>query len=315
MAFRDRTEEFLRLRASHRPDLAATSDTAPLTGGDSAGRGALAIELREAPEWQRFFELIRHTQQQIQRDQHALEGMQHRHLKVEFGVARDPAAEEREIEEQMRGIVTRFEEADADLKALRESYIEEVLSGPDGGSPMQRRLLANVEQCLKQELSALNRAVRDGHKRYMRNLERQHLSRLRSSGSEQHAAIEAQVAEQARMELYLAKGCTQEQVEQIMLNTRRVHELDREYAAILTNVKALHDMFADLNTMVAEQGTILDQIEYNMHKTYDSVRKAKGELAVAKGHQEAAGSTMCFILLCVLVGGFVLALFIKAFIP
>jgi hypothetical protein len=48
-----------------------------------------------------------------------------------------------------------------------------------------------------------------------------------------------------------------------------------------------------------------------MTKTYDSVVAAKGQLQKAQKHQEASNTTMCFMLLLVLIGGCLLALFVK----
>lgn len=313
MTARNRTEEFLRLRASHRPDLAyhGDNDKASLMSANSTHQTPSQIEMAEPPEWLRFFELIRHTQRQIVGDQSNLEKLQRKHLLVEFGVHRDKEREQREIEGIMQQILRKFETAEQDLKALKESYTEECLSGPDGGNQMQRRVLANVTQCLAQELSTLNRNVRESHRRYVKAIEKQSVVRNKSAGGAHQQEIEDRLKEQAKMEEYLQRGCTQEQVEEIMLNSKRVNEMDREYTNILHNVKALHDMFADLHTMVVEQGTILDRIEYNMTKTYDSVVGAKEKLQKAQKHQEASNTTMCFMLLIVLVAGCLLALFVK----
>lgn len=308
MTTRNRTEEFLRLRASHRPDLGfSDSDRTSLVGGTNA----TAIEMQDAPEWLRFFELIRHTERTIINDQQTLEKLQRKHLLVEFGVSRDKEREQREIEEVMREILRKFEQAEQDMKALKESYTEECLSGPDSGSQMQRKILANVTQCLAQEISTLNRSVRDSHRRYVRSIEKQAIVRSKSSGGAHQQEIEERLQEQAKLEEYLQRGCTPEQIETIMLKSKHVSEQDREYTNILHNVKALHDMFADLHTMVVEQGTILDRIEYNMSRTYDSVVSAKKQLSKAKEHQQASSFTMCFMLLVVLVAGCLLALFIK----
>lgn len=308
MTTRNRTEEFLRLRASHRPDLGYGNDNdrASLVGGTGN-----SVEMQEPPEWLRFFELIRHSQRQIIADQQSLEKLQRKHLLVEFGVNRDKEREQREIEDVMREMLKKFEMAEQDLRALKESYTEECFTGPDGGNQMQRRILANVTQCLAQELSTLNRTVRDSHRRYVKAIEKQSIVRSKSAGGAHQQEIEDRLQEQAKMEEYLQRGCTQEQVEAIMLNSQRVNELDREYTNILHNVKALHDMFADLHTMVVEQGTILDRIEYNMTKTYDSVVNAKAKLVKAKEHQTASTYSMCFMLLVVMVAGCLLALFVK----
>ena len=57
----------------------------------------------------------------------------------------------------------------------------------------------------------------------------------------------------------------------------------RELDEIAKSINALADLFKDLSSLVIEQGTILDSIEYNIERTAVAVEGAVHELNVAKG--------------------------------
>lgn len=72
----------------------------------------------------------------------------------------------------------------------------------------------------------------------------------------------------------------QQQQQQIDAQTQ---ERTRELAEIAKNIASLADLFKDLSTMVIEQGTILDSVEYNIERTADAMEGAVRELKVAQG--------------------------------
>ena len=57
----------------------------------------------------------------------------------------------------------------------------------------------------------------------------------------------------------------------------------RELDEIAKSINSLADLFKDLSSLVIEQGTILDSIEYNIERTAVAVEGAVHELNVAKG--------------------------------
>jgi len=57
----------------------------------------------------------------------------------------------------------------------------------------------------------------------------------------------------------------------------------RELDEIAKSISALADLFKDLSSLVIEQGTILDSIEYNIERTGVAMEGAVHELNVAKG--------------------------------
>jgi syntaxin 16 len=72
----------------------------------------------------------------------------------------------------------------------------------------------------------------------------------------------------------------QQQQQQIDAQTQ---ERTRELAEIAKNIASLADLFKDLSTVVIEQGTILDSVEYNIERTADAMEGAVRELKVAQG--------------------------------
>jgi syntaxin 16 len=71
----------------------------------------------------------------------------------------------------------------------------------------------------------------------------------------------------------------QQQQQQIDVQSQ---ERTRELAEIAKNIASLADLFKDLSTLVIEQGTILDSVEYNIERTADSMEGAVKELKIAQ---------------------------------
>lgn len=62
----------------------------------------------------------------------------------------------------------------------------------------------------------------------------------------------------------------------------QTQERTRELSEIAKSIAALADLFKDLSSLVIEQGTILDSVEYNIERTADSMEGAVKELKVAQ---------------------------------
>ena len=50
-------------------------------------------------------------------------------------------------------------------------------------------------------------------------------------------------------------------------NTRQVEQRDEEIRRIVESIAELQSIFSDLANLVADQGTVLDRIDYNMEQT------------------------------------------------
>lgn len=296
MATRDRTADFLKLRSAR---------------GKNEDAQRLLVEAERriivAPKWIEKMNDVQQLAQRIQGLMNELEQKQKQHLKVEFRANRDEEAEQADIDKLREVIDSMFNRTKGMIEELANAYHEEL---EDEGTDSELRILRNVKMCLLSDITHLSQKHRDIQRRYMNDLTKQ--KRVAGSwGGKNSKAIEDQLERDAKMEGYLMRGMTQDQIEQIMLNTDMVNERTKEFERIMTSIKNLHEMFKDLNTLIAEQGTVLDRIDYNMEVTVTRLKKANVELKSAAEMQKAGTFKLCLLFLVVLIIGFLLALFFK----
>ncbi|KAK3065911.1 t-SNARE affecting a late Golgi compartment protein 2 [Teratosphaeriaceae sp. CCFEE 6253] len=67
----------------------------------------------------------------------------------------------------------------------------------------------------------------------------------------------------------------------------------------------------ELNSMVIDQGTILDRIDYNVERTAEHTKEAEKELVVATGYQKKSTKRKIILLLVLIVVGMFILLIIK----
>lgn len=302
MATRDRTEEFIQLRGFKR---SKRGDTEKLLGGAEEEMRAVPV----APRWVLKMEDIRVVERQVSTKLQELENLHKEHLKVQFGTTRDEEQEERDIERMANHISKLFQQLEQGVKDLDIIFKAEL--GDDGGSQAELSILRNVKMCLVNEIEAISRVFRDSQRRYLREMQKQKGVRDRWAGGERQKNVQQQLERDAMMDSYLQKGMTQDQMEMIMVNQRMAEDREKEFLEIYNSIKALHEMFKDMHTLVIEQGTVLDRVDYNMTLAHDKVTKARKELEQAAKIQSAGRFKLCVLFLVVMILGFTIALLFK----
>lgn len=86
---------------------------------------------------------------------------------------------------------------------------------------------------------------------------------------------------------------------------------EREIEDIAQGIIELADLFRDLQTMVIDQGTMLDRIDYNVERMNTDVKEAEKELVVATRYQKKTTKRMAILLLILVVIGLIILLVIK----
>ncbi|KAK7753116.1 t-SNARE affecting a late Golgi compartment protein 2 [Diatrype stigma] len=94
-------------------------------------------------------------------------------------------------------------------------------------------------------------------------------------------------------------------------NDAAITQREREIEDIAQGIIELADIFRDLHTMVIDQGTMLDRIDYNVESMAVDVRAADRELGVAAGYQRRTTKRKLILLLLLLIVGAVILLVIK----
>lgn len=94
-------------------------------------------------------------------------------------------------------------------------------------------------------------------------------------------------------------------------NDTAIAQREREIEEIAQGIIALSDLFRDLQTMVIDQGTMLDRIDYNVERMNEDVKGADQELKVASGYQRKTTKRKIILLLILLIVGLFIILLIK----
>lgn len=94
-------------------------------------------------------------------------------------------------------------------------------------------------------------------------------------------------------------------------NDTAIAQREREIEEIAQGIIELSDLFRDLQTMVIDQGTMLDRIDYNVERMNTDVKGAAKELNTASGYQKKTTKRKIILLLLLLVAGLFILLLIK----
>jgi syntaxin 16 len=91
------------------------------------------------------------------------------------------------------------------------------------------------------------------------------------------------------------------------LIAQREHEIEK----IAQGIIELANIFQELQTMVIDQGTMLDRIDYNVERMSRDVKEADKELKVASGYQQRSIKRKAMLLLAILIAGVFILLSLK----
>jgi len=94
-------------------------------------------------------------------------------------------------------------------------------------------------------------------------------------------------------------------------NEAVIAQREREIEDIAQGIIELANIFQELQTMVIDQGSMLDRIDYNVESMATDVKAADKELTVATGYQKKSVKRKVILLLLILVAGMFILLGLK----
>lgn len=98
---------------------------------------------------------------------------------------------------------------------------------------------------------------------------------------------------------------------QLTSNDSAIMQREREITDIAQGIIELADIFKELQTMIIDQGTLLDRIDYNVERMAVDVKGADVELKAAAGYQKKSVKRKVILLLVLLVIGMFILLLVK----
>jgi syntaxin 16 len=94
-------------------------------------------------------------------------------------------------------------------------------------------------------------------------------------------------------------------------NEALIAQRENEIEQIAQGIIELANIFQELQTMVIDQGTMLDRIDYNVECMSRDVKEADKELKVASGYQQRSIKRKAMLLLAILIAAVFILLSLK----
>jgi syntaxin 16 len=107
------------------------------------------------------------------------------------------------------------------------------------------------------------------------------------------------------------EGFTDDQMHDLATAEEDVDERMREIQRIAKSVEQLAVLFKELATLVVEQGTILDRIDYNMETAVVTTKDGVKQLEQAEKYQKSARPIKCMMVLMFLIVVMVIIIIVR----
>ncbi|VDM98567.1 unnamed protein product [Thelazia callipaeda] len=96
-------------------------------------------------------------------------------------------------------------------------------------------------------------------------------------------------------------GLTMEQIQLLLQNADMVKEREHDVMSVSKSIVELNSLFKDLASMVVDQGTILDRIDYNVEQATLKVKSALSSVQRAERYQRNDKKMYCIFILSVAI--------------
>ncbi|KAI8599325.1 t-SNARE [Dissophora ornata] len=313
MATRSRTLLFLQFRNSYSGSHAATlrqqynqqqqlqqQSSLLATAGDYERVGLMdsaetTIELMMLPpKWVDIVDEVDEELDRIKANIQKLDTMHKKHLLPGFD---DRIQEEREIERLTDEITQQFH---ASQRRIKRINAESKHSSSSQEQAMSRNVQVSLAQKV-QDASAIFRQKQNTYMQRMRGVELRNKD-IFSGVQPMNSSISDDPEE---------SGFTNAQLTFAEQSNSTITQREQEINHISRSIFQLADIFKDLQTMVIDQGTLLDRIDYNVEQTAVHLQDAVYELDEGEKYQKKTRNRKIILLLMLLIAGLFIVLIFK----
>ncbi|KAF3906545.1 Syntaxin-42 [Dactylellina cionopaga] len=318
--WRDRTNLYISYRQSYshrptkRPRFASANDYQDedrrgllSSGADDyepngdAGHDTLIEMDRLPPRWADVSDQVTELLADITRMSSKLDKLHAKHVLPGFDDNR--SAEEGEIERITTDITTKFHECQAAIKRIERLA--------QGGSRAEEVMSRNIQISLATRVQDSSAAFRKKQSAYLKRL--RGLSGItppmERSGSPNPAFYSTSILDEENDVSYSRSALQQSAT--LTSNDNAIMQREREITDIANGIIELADIFKELQTMVIDQGTLLDRIDWNVEMMKTNVKAADKELVVASGYQKKTTKRKAILLLVLCIVGVIILLTLK----
>ncbi|KAI9595421.1 t-SNARE [Syncephalis fuscata] len=281
MTTRSRTLLFLQYRSSYtrshlsRPP-AGVTDFAERAGliqnaAEVDGQlesGSTVIEMSVLPP--QWVDTMEEIDEDISKLRQSIKNLDELHQKQLLPGLDDNIRFERDIERQQADITSQFRQCQHKIKQIGRRGGASNASGLPANE--EERLGKNVQAALATRLQELSSMFRRKQSNFLQKLKQRE---ARTKGLLFESSFSSNQQDDSEEGI---GAFTKEQLALVEDNDTVVTQRDREIQEITRSISELADIFQDLQTMVIDQGTLLDRIDYNIEQVHTSTRGAAEEL-------------------------------------
>jgi len=295
MAYRNRTQELVRLREDHtirrRKYNDRQSSSAKKTLLDDS-----EVEMKEhivylPPEWIARVSDIQYEVTNIRTKLHDLGELHKAHLLPGF---HDRDDEEQAIDIATSEVTKMFRKAQVAIKGIKSETLK-------AATEDEKQLRRNIRAELAREVQDLSLTFRSAQKSYLQALS------LRQKKIAGVFSISEDI-----LTGEVDTGFNEGQMQKLTDMTADVTQRERDILHIAKSIAELAEIFNDLNTLVIDQGTILDRIDYNLEHTTMHIDEGIVQLKQANESSKNSRTKMCILLLLVSILCVTVIIIIKA---
>ncbi|KAJ9639382.1 t-SNARE affecting a late Golgi compartment protein 2 [Coniosporium tulheliwenetii] len=226
----------------------------------------------------------------------------------------DDEDEEREIEQMTQEITRKFQSCQKAIQRIEMMVREAKQQGniSRGEETMAKNLKISLASRVG-EVSATFRKKQSAYLKKLRALGGLTTPISRSATPVQNPYTDPSMQESEADRSFSQGTLLQAQQKRVKNNANDtvIAQREREIEDIAQGIIELANIFQELQTMVIDQGTMLDRIDYNVERMAVDVKAADKELTIATGYQKKSIKRKVILLLLILVAGMFILLSLK----
>ncbi|CAO3661324.1 unnamed protein product [Umbelopsis ramanniana] len=294
MATRSRTLLFLQYRntiarSSHRGGPITSAYQADAETDGLIDSSDTVIDMSTLPpKWVDIVDEVEEDIKEIKEKINRLDGMHRKHLLPGFD---DRSSDKAAIEELTEGITMQFHSAKNKIKRIGTE-------GKRGTSQHEQQMSINIQTSLASKVQEISSSFRKKQSAYLQKMQGQESRKTDILGLESSLSTEAAdllLTEDTNM------GFTESQLAMMESSEAVIDQREREINQIAKSIYQLADIFRDLQTLVIDQGTMLDRIDYNIEQTNVQVQHAVVELDQGAKYQKKTRNRKLILLLILVI--------------
>ncbi|KAG0261885.1 hypothetical protein BG011_000582 [Mortierella polycephala] len=246
------------------------------------------------PKWVDIVEEVDEELSRIKTNIQKLDAMHKKHLLPGFD---DRIQEEREIERLTDEITQQFHASQRRIKQIQAE-------SRHSSSSQEQAMSRNVQMSLAQKVQDVSANFRQKQNTYMQRMRGVELRNkdIYSGVQPMNSSISDDSQE---------SGFTSSQMTFAEQSNASITQREQEINHISRSIFQLADIFKDLQTMVIDQGTLLDRIDYNVEQTAVHLQDAVYELDEGEKYQKKTRNRKIILLLILIIVGLFIVLIFK----